>query len=97
MGLSPGRVQPKTKYEIGICGFSTKYAAIRSRSKDQIAGNQNSVSEWSDMSTRKFLVQLACTIKIKEINIQSINLASYMYFNIIGKRSAIFSICFQTQ
>ena len=40
-------------YNIGICCFSTKHAALRSKSKDWLARNQNNVSEWSDMSTNK--------------------------------------------
>ena len=39
-------------YEIVICCFSAKYAALRSKSKDWLARNQNNVSEWSHMSTR---------------------------------------------
>jgi hypothetical protein len=38
-------------YEIGICCFSAKHAALRRKSKDWLARNQNNVSEWSDMST----------------------------------------------
>ena len=37
--------------KIGICCFSVKYAALRSKSKDRLVRNQNNVSEWSDMST----------------------------------------------
>jgi hypothetical protein len=44
-------------YEIGICCFSAKHAALRRKSKDWSAQNQNSVSEWSDMSTRGLLFQ----------------------------------------
>ena len=29
-----------------------KHTALRSKSKDRLAQNQNNVSEWSDMSTR---------------------------------------------
>ena len=36
-------------YEIGICCFSTKLAALRSKSKNWLARNQNNVSEWGDM------------------------------------------------
>jgi hypothetical protein len=36
---------------IGICCFSAKEAALRRKSKDWLARNQNNVSEWSDMST----------------------------------------------
>ena len=38
-------------YKIGICCFSPKYAALRSKSKNRLALNQNNVSRWSDMST----------------------------------------------
>jgi hypothetical protein len=37
-------------YEIGICCFSAKHAALRRKSKDWLARNQNNVSEWSNMS-----------------------------------------------
>jgi hypothetical protein len=36
-------------YKIGYCCFSTKHAALRRKSKDWLARNQNNVSEWSDM------------------------------------------------
>jgi hypothetical protein len=42
-------------YKIGICCFSSKHAALRRKSKDWSALNQNNVSEWSDMSTRGLL------------------------------------------
>ena len=41
------------EYKIGICCFSAKHAALRSKSKDWLARNQNNVSEWSDISTRQ--------------------------------------------
>ena len=44
-------------YKIGICCFSTKHAALRRKSKDCLARNQNNVSEWSDMSTSGLLFQ----------------------------------------
>ena len=44
-------------YKIGICCFSTNHAALRRKSKDWLAQNQNNVSEWSDMSTRRLLFQ----------------------------------------
>jgi hypothetical protein len=44
-------------YEIGICCFSSKHAALRRKSKDWSAWNQNNVSEWSDISTRGLLFQ----------------------------------------
>jgi hypothetical protein len=38
-------------YKIGICRISSKHVALRRKSKDWLAQNQNNVSEWSDMST----------------------------------------------
>jgi hypothetical protein len=52
-------------YDIGICCFSAKHAALRRKNKDWLARNQNNVSEWSDMSTRGLLFQWASTIKIQ--------------------------------
>ena len=40
---------------IGICYFSGKHTALRWKSKDWLARNQNNVSEWSDMSTHGLL------------------------------------------
>ena len=37
-------------YKIGIYCFSTKYVALRRKSKDWLARNQDIVSEWGDMS-----------------------------------------------
>ena len=50
-GFEPRSGQTKD-YEIGICCFSAKHAALRRKSKDWLARNQNNVSQWSDMSTR---------------------------------------------
>jgi hypothetical protein len=44
-------------YKIGICCFSAKHAALRRKSKDCLARNQNNVSEWSDMSSCGLLFQ----------------------------------------
>jgi hypothetical protein len=44
-------------YNIGICCFFAKHAALRRKSKDGLARNQNNVSEWSDISTRGLLFQ----------------------------------------
>jgi hypothetical protein len=44
-------------YNIGICCFSAKHAALRRKSKDWLARNQNNVSEWNDMSIRGMLFQ----------------------------------------
>ena len=63
-GFKPRSGQTKD-YEIGICCFSAKYAALRRRSKDCLVQNQNNVSEWSDMSTHRLLFQWASAIKIQ--------------------------------
>jgi hypothetical protein len=55
-GFEPRSGQTKD-YKIGICCFSAKHAALRRKSKDWLARNQNNVSEWSDMSTRGLLFQ----------------------------------------
>ena len=48
----------KTKdYEIGICCFPAKYAALRRKRKDLLTRNQDNVSEWGDMSIRGLLFQ----------------------------------------
>ena len=39
-------------YKISICCFSAKHVALRRKSKDSLAWNQNNASEWSDMSIR---------------------------------------------
>jgi len=44
-------------YEIGICCFYAKNAALRRKSKDWLARHQNNVSEWSDMSICGLLFQ----------------------------------------
>jgi hypothetical protein len=49
-GFEPRSGQTKD-YKIGISCFSAKHAALRRKSKDWLARNQNNVSEWSDMST----------------------------------------------
>ena len=50
-------------YKIGICCFSSKHAALRRKSKDWLARNQDNVSEWSDISIRTLLFQWASSIK----------------------------------
>ena len=54
-GFEPRSGQIKN-YEIGICYYSAKHAALMRKSKDWLARNQNNVSEWSDMSTRTHAV-----------------------------------------
>ena len=45
-GFEPRLVETKD-YRIGICCFSAKHAALRRKSKDWLARNQNNVSEWA--------------------------------------------------
>ena len=52
-------------YKIGICCFSTKHAALRRKSKDWLARNQDNVSEWGDISIRGLLFRWVNTIKIQ--------------------------------
>ena len=40
-----------------ICCFFAKHAAVRRKSKDWVARNQDNVSEWDDMFTRRLLLQ----------------------------------------
>ena len=61
-GFKPWSSQSKD-YKIGICCFSTKHAALWSKSKDGLAWNQYNVSGWSDTSTHILLFQWAGTIK----------------------------------
>ena len=56
-GFEPRSGQTKD-YEIGICCFSAKHAALKRKSKDWLVRNQNIVSEWSNMSTRRLLFHL---------------------------------------
>jgi hypothetical protein len=55
-GFEPRLGQTKD-YKIGICCFSAKHTALRRKSKDWLARNQDNVSEWSGMSTRGQLFQ----------------------------------------
>jgi hypothetical protein len=55
-GFEPRLGQTKNP-KIGMCCFSAKQAALRSKSTDWLARNQNNVSEWSDMSTHRLLFQ----------------------------------------
>ena len=61
--LSPDWVKSKTK--IGICCFFAKYAALRRKSKDWLARNQDNVYEWGDMSIHELLFQRASTLNIQ--------------------------------
>ena len=55
-GFEPRSGQIKD-YEIGICCFSAKHAALKKKSKDWLARNQDNVSEWGDMSICGLLFQ----------------------------------------
>ena len=55
-GVEPRSGQTKD-YKIGISCFSAKCTALRRKSKDWLAQNQNDVSEWSDMYTCGLLFQ----------------------------------------
>ena len=50
-GFEPRSGQTKD-YNIGMCCFSAKHAALRRKSKDWLARNLNNVPEWSDMFPR---------------------------------------------
>jgi hypothetical protein len=66
--VDPGfelRVGQISDYNIGICCFFAKHVALRSKNKDWLAGNQNNVSEWGDMSIHGLLFQWASTIKVQ--------------------------------
>ena len=63
-GFEPWSGQIKD-YKIGICCFSAKNAALRSKSKDWLARNKDNVSKWGNMSIRGLLFQWARTTKIQ--------------------------------
>ena len=63
-GFEP-RLGHTKDYKIGICCFSAKHTALRRKSKDWLVRNQNNVSEWSHMSTRRLLFQWTSTIKFQ--------------------------------
>jgi hypothetical protein len=44
-------------YKIGICCFFARHTALGSRITDWFDQNQNNVSEWSDFSTHRLLIQ----------------------------------------
>ena len=46
-------------YKIGICCFYAKLAALRRKSKDWLARNQNNVSEWSDIFYPRTVVSVS--------------------------------------
>jgi hypothetical protein len=54
--LEPRSGQTKD-YEIGICCFSAKHAALRRKSNDWLTRNQDNVSEWGEISIHGLLFQ----------------------------------------
>jgi hypothetical protein len=51
-----GSLLGQTKdYTTGICYFSAKQAALRSKSNECLSWNHDNMSEWSDMSTHSLL------------------------------------------
>jgi hypothetical protein len=52
-------------YTIGICSYSAKHAALRRKSNNWSARNQDNVSELDDMSAHGLLFQWASTINIQ--------------------------------
>jgi hypothetical protein len=63
-GFEPRSGQTKD-YEICICCFSAKQPALRRKSKDWSAQNQNIVSELGNMSIHRLLFQWSSTINIQ--------------------------------
>ena len=55
-GFEPRSGQTKD-YEIGICCFSVRYAALRRKRQTGWLGIRKNVPKWSDMSTRGLLFQ----------------------------------------
>jgi len=55
-GFEPRSSQSKD-YKIGICCFFAKPAALKRKSKDWLARNQDNVSECGDMSISGLLFQ----------------------------------------
>jgi hypothetical protein len=52
-------------YRICDCCFSAKHTALRRKSKDWLALNQDNVSKWSNMSIHGLLFQWASAKKIQ--------------------------------
>ena len=55
-GLKPRSGQTKDN-KTGICCFSAKHAALRRKSKNWLAWNQDNVSKWGDIPVRGLLFQ----------------------------------------
>jgi hypothetical protein len=57
VGVLTSNAGQTNNYKIGVCCFSSKYTALRRKSKDWLAGNQDNVAEWADMSISGLLFQ----------------------------------------
>ena len=55
-GFEP-RLDQTKDYKIGICYFSAKHAALRSKGKDWLTRTQDNMSECSNMAIRGLLFQ----------------------------------------
>ena len=55
VGLNPNRVKPKTMKLVFVASPLTP--ALRRKSKDWLARNQDNVSEWGDMSIHGLLLR----------------------------------------
>ena len=55
-GFEPRSGQTKD-YKIDMCCFSAKHSALRRKSKEWFAWNQNNVSQWGNMSIHEQLFQ----------------------------------------
>ena len=58
-------------YNIGSCSFSAKHAALRSKSKDWLARNQDNVSEWSNIQLSVLVSYKANIISLFKCNLFS--------------------------
>jgi len=52
-------------YKIGICSFCTKHTALRSKRKDLLAWNQDTVFEWSDCFSAQDKMLIFCQPMLK--------------------------------
>jgi hypothetical protein len=57
-------------YKIGMCCFSSKHPALRKMSKDWLAGNQDNVPKWVDMSTSGLLLPFDKYMHVTLVNME---------------------------
>jgi hypothetical protein len=62
--LASSAVGQTKDYKIYICCFSAKQVALRRKSKDGLARNQDNASEWGDMSIHVLLFQWASQLSV---------------------------------